>query len=229
MTTPPTTDQGDEFFETLSGLDERHAGAKVMRDAVLDELEITNEADAASEETLTDDERAAMRNVKARMMHGGNWPMAHPSQAAPVKPANDTTRAGPLGAIAQWLGIRMHAGAWQGALGLAAVVVLGSVIVFKVLIPQTVDVPPDQNIVRGELDPVVYVENPHQAAEALVGKLNAMGAEATAVPINEHKAIVDVAVPDSADVTQLNATITKSGFMVEKSNRYRLEFRARSQ
>jgi hypothetical protein len=226
MTTPPTTDQGEEFFETLSGLNERHAGAKVMRDAVLDELETTSEADAASEETLTDDERAAARNVKARMMHDGNWPMAHPSQAAPVKPTNDTTRAGPLGAIAQWLGIRMHAGAWQGALGLAAVVVLGSVIVFKGLMPQTVDVPSDPTVVRGEQGPIVYVENPHQAAAAMAEKLNALGAEATTVPINDRKAIVDVVVPAGVDSARLHAELTRSGFNVERSNMYRLAFSA---
>lgn len=61
---------------------------------------------------------------------------------------------------------------------------------------------------------------------AMAEKLNASGAETTAVPINDRKVIVDIAVPAGVDDARLHADLTRSGISVERSNMYRLAFSA---
>lgn len=223
MTTKSDDDQHEHFFETLSGHTKKHTGAKAMRDAVRDEIETEAEAEAAEEASLTDKERAAMRNVKARMMHEGAWPVETLNLRTVAKPATNESSS-PIASFGRWLHDQISGGAWKGAAGLALIVVLGSMVVLKGMLPGESELPMPTDVVRGDEDPAIEVDAPLEEAEGLAAKLRALGAQVAVIPINDAKTVVEVDVETTKVSGDVHNLLTNQGFDAPMTNHYRLEF-----
>lgn len=215
-------DDGETFFEALAGRGDGYPGARALREAIQAEARTLREAESARSEELSDAERARMDTIKQRLIEAGVFrKIAGSVDRQPPAPSASST---PARQRSLWDGLRelLFGGTWQRPLALAASLLLATVLVLHMGLPQRDEAP---DVMRGEPHPAIETPAPAEAVRRLKAELTAVGAEVVSVQINDGEWALEVSVPDASNVTATQRILRDAGFRLDGSPPYQLVIR----
>lgn len=226
MTEHPSSDD-DAFFEALAGRGTGHAGASALRAALRHEAEVIQLAESATTTPPTPDQVLARQRIRDALVAEGLLPREGEAPAGPAS-SHQTARAdqrsggappasrgrppaSSASVLANWLDWFRSWSAPQLA-GLAASVVLGAVVLVR--LGGTGDQFEPEDAMRGGQRPSLSVANPAAFGEALVGRINAEGGEATLVQLSDAAWVLSVNASGDAVLPKVQALLKQAGFTV---------------
>jgi len=227
MATDNFPEDGEEFFEALVGREQGLPGAKALREALEAEAKTLREAEGASAEDLSADERQIMTAIKQRLLDAGLLPPTSPAQVHGVTsdappPSSRQQSASlwtkQLSRLGEWLfgGDRLR------PVAIAASVVVASLVVIIVGTPTN---QPTDDVMRGDSVLVITAADPAAEVAQLEQKLKAAGAEVIHAKLNDTEWALEVNVEKPEQLEQVKQVLRGAGYLIGKQPPYELEVR----
>ncbi len=219
-------EDSEKFFDTLAGRERSVPGADALREALEAEARTVREAEGATAEELSDDERAKMAAIKNRLIEAGLLPAISPvSQPGGAVPNPSPNFSKPVALAWHNLLSGLLSGSdWLRPVAAVASLAIVSLLVIRIELPLNSH---PEDVVRGDGIPVITVEDAAATARSLESKLKVAGAEVVLVQINDAEWSLEVSVQEPDRIAPVKQSLQDANVKVSGDPPYYLNIRQR--
>lgn len=215
MKTDQFPEYGETFFETLAGREQGLPGTEVLR-----------EAEGASTEELSADERAKMDALKHRLVFSGVLPTTTRSTRPVILPlpVSGKSTSSTSNDLLTGLGGLVFGGNLQRLVAIAASLLLVSLVAIKVGMPSK---PTVKDVMRGDSVLLIFTDDAGLTVVELEKKLVPVGSDVFRVQINDAEWVLEVNIPKLEQHTQVKHVLRDAGYLIDKGPPFQLGVRQR--